>query len=279
MELRGVASQPPSIRGRLVKSLLWISITFGLLTSVVVWYVIAHEMGELMDQELREAAEIFHSVMAVQPDLATDGQSATHHFGYEEHLVWQVVDASSGRVRSRSHKAPEQALQRAPTEAVAWTQDGQWRAFTSVFSQRPELFLVVAQSRNQDVADLIGIHSGDFLVTEAGFGADIGLEKFVNIKCRASGLQPDAAVVVTTVRAMKAHSGRYRIAAGQALPEGLLEESTADVMAGADNLRRQVQNVRAHGITPVIAINAFPGRLSACDALGSNCRIDATSPR
>jgi hypothetical protein len=149
MELRRAASQPPSIRGRLVKSLLWISITFGLLTSVVVWYVIAHEMGELMDQELREAAEIFHSVMTAQPDLATDGQSATHHFGYEEHLVWQVVDASSGRVRSRSHKAPEQALQRAPTEAVAWTQDGQWRAFTSVFNQRPEQFLVVAQSRKE----------------------------------------------------------------------------------------------------------------------------------
>lgn len=149
MELRRAASQPLSIRGRLVKSLLWISITFGLLTSVVVWYVIAHEMGELMDQELREAAEIFHSVMAVQPDLATDGQSATHHFGYEEHLVWQVVDASSGRVRSRSHKAPEQALQGAPTDAVVWTQDGQWRAFTSVFSQRPEQFLVVAQSRKE----------------------------------------------------------------------------------------------------------------------------------
>lgn len=149
MVTRRVTQEPPSIRGRLVQSLLWISIAFGLLTSVVVWYVIAHEMGELMDQELREAAEIFHSVMAVQPDLATDGQSASHHFGYEEHLVWQVVDASSGRVKSRSHKAPELALQTAPTEAIAWTQDGQWRAFTSVFSQRPGQFLVVAQSREE----------------------------------------------------------------------------------------------------------------------------------
>ena len=149
MDLRMTHTKPPSIRGRLVQSLLWISIAFGLLTSVVVWYVIAHEMSELMDQELREAAEIFHSVMAIQPDLGTNGQSATKHFDYEEHLVWQVVDAPSGRVQSRSHKAPEQALQSAPTEVIAWTQDGQWRTFTSVFSQRPEQFLVVAQSRKE----------------------------------------------------------------------------------------------------------------------------------
>src|SRR3989344_922472 len=149
MGMRTGETKPPSIRGRLVQSLLFISIAFGLLTSVVVWYVIAHEMGELMDQELREAAEIFHSVMAIQPDLATSGQSATKHFSYEEHLVWQVVDAPSGRVKSRSHKAPELALQTAPTEAIAWTQDGQWRAFTSVFSQRPGQFLVVAQSRTE----------------------------------------------------------------------------------------------------------------------------------
>lgn len=149
MRMRTGETKPPSIRGRLVQSLLFISIAFGLLTSVVVWYVIAHEMGELMDQELREAAEIFHSVMAIQPDLATSGQSATKHFSYEEHLVWQVVDAPSGRVKSRSHKAPELALQTAPTEAIAWTQDGQWRAFTSVFSQRPGQFLVVAQSRTE----------------------------------------------------------------------------------------------------------------------------------
>ncbi|MBO1009997.1 hypothetical protein [Acidovorax sp. SD340] len=83
MGMRTGETKPPSIRGRLVQSLLFISIAFGLLTSVVVWYVIAHEMGELMDQELREAAEIFHSVMAIQPDLATSGQSATKHFSYE----------------------------------------------------------------------------------------------------------------------------------------------------------------------------------------------------
>lgn len=142
-------TRPPSIRGRLVKSLLWISIAFGLLTSVVVWHVIGHEMGELMDQELRETSEIFHNMLATQPEVAPGGQGATKHFDYEEHLVWQVVDASSGRVQSRSHKAPQQPLQSVPTEVITWTQDGQWRAFTSVFSQRPRYFLVVAQSRNE----------------------------------------------------------------------------------------------------------------------------------
>ncbi|HET6816305.1 MAG TPA: formate--tetrahydrofolate ligase [Mycobacteriales bacterium] len=116
----------------------------------------------------------------------------------------------------------------------------------------------IAHGSSSIVADLIGIHGGDFLLTEAGFGADIGAEKFFNIKCRASGLVPDAAVVVTTVRAMKAHSGRYVIVAGRPLPGELLEESPDDVLAGAANLRKQIENVRLHGVTPVIAINAFP---------------------
>jgi formate--tetrahydrofolate ligase len=116
----------------------------------------------------------------------------------------------------------------------------------------------IAHGSSSIVADLIGIHAGDYLLTEAGFGADIGAEKFFNIKCRASGLTPDAAVVVTTVRAMKAHSGRHRIVAGKPLPEDLLAENPDDVRAGAANLRKQVDNVRLHGVTPVIAINAFP---------------------
>src|SRR5713226_7816642 len=73
----------------------------------------------------------------------------------------------------------------------------------------------IAHGNSSVVADLVGIHSGDFLITEAGFGADIGAEKFFNIKCRASGLHPDAAVLVSTVRALKAHSGRHRIIPGR----------------------------------------------------------------
>jgi formate--tetrahydrofolate ligase len=116
----------------------------------------------------------------------------------------------------------------------------------------------IAHGNSSVVADLIGIHGGEYLVTEAGFGADMGAERFFNIKCRASGLTPDAAVLVTTVRALKAHSGRFKIAAGRPLPDELLTENPDDVWAGGSNLRKQVGNIRLHGVTPVVAVNAFP---------------------
>ena len=116
----------------------------------------------------------------------------------------------------------------------------------------------IAHGNSSVVADLIGIHSGDYLITEAGFGADMGAERFFNIKCRTSGLTPDAAVLVTTVRAVKAHSGRFRITAGRPLPDELLAENPEDVHAGAANLRKQIDNIRLHGVSPVVAINAFP---------------------
>ena len=71
----------------------------------------------------------------------------------------------------------------------------------------------IATGNSSVVADLLGIHLSEYLITEAGFGADMGAERFFNIKCRVSGLRPDAAVLVTTVRALKAHSGRFRIVA------------------------------------------------------------------
>ena len=117
----------------------------------------------------------------------------------------------------------------------------------------------IAHGNSSVVADLIGIHGGDFLVTEAGFGADMGAERFFNIKCRASGLTPDAAVVVATVRALKAHSGKHKIVAGRPLPEALLAENPDEVHIGGANLRKQIENIRLHGVSPVVAINAFPG--------------------
>ena len=117
----------------------------------------------------------------------------------------------------------------------------------------------IAHGNSSVVADLIGIHGGDYLVTEAGFGADIGAEKFFNIKCRTSGLVPDAAVVVATIRALKAHSGRHRVVAGKPLPPALLDENPDEVHLGGANLRKQIENIRLHGVTPVVAINAFPG--------------------
>ncbi|MEY2740921.1 MAG: formate--tetrahydrofolate ligase [Ilumatobacteraceae bacterium] len=116
----------------------------------------------------------------------------------------------------------------------------------------------IAHGNSSIVADLIGIHTADYLITEAGFGADMGAERFFNIKCRASGLRPDAAVLVATVRALKAHSGKYRIVAGKPLPEDLLKENPGDVEAGAANLVKQIENVKAHGVSPVVAINSFP---------------------
>ena len=116
----------------------------------------------------------------------------------------------------------------------------------------------IAHGNSSIVGDLIGIRGGDYLITEAGFGADMGAERFFNIKCRTSGLAPDAAVLVATVRALKAHSGKYRVVAGRPLPDELLAERPDDVEAGAANLRKQIENVVVHGVTPVVAINAFP---------------------
>jgi formate--tetrahydrofolate ligase len=116
----------------------------------------------------------------------------------------------------------------------------------------------IATGNSSIVADLIGIRGGDYLITEAGFGADMGAERFFNIKCRISGLEPDAAVLVATVRALKAHSGRYEVRAGKPLPEEMLRENPDDVYAGAANLKKQIENIRLHGVSPVVAINAFP---------------------
>jgi formate--tetrahydrofolate ligase len=117
----------------------------------------------------------------------------------------------------------------------------------------------IAHGNSSIVADLIAIHSGEYLVTEAGFGADMGAERFFNIKCRTSGLTPDAAVVVASVRALKSHSGKYKVVAGRPLPEDMLKENPDDVIAGASNLRKQLENMRAHGVEPVVAINSMPG--------------------
>jgi len=116
----------------------------------------------------------------------------------------------------------------------------------------------IATGNSSIVADRVGIHMGDYLVTEAGFGADMGAERFFNIKCRLSGLTPDAAVLVATVRGLKAHCGRHTIVAGRPLPEALLAENPDEVHEGGANLRKQLENMRIHGCTPVVAINVFP---------------------
>jgi formate--tetrahydrofolate ligase len=116
----------------------------------------------------------------------------------------------------------------------------------------------IAHGNSSIVADQIGLKLADILVTEAGFGADLGAEKFFNIKCRISGLRPDAAVMVATVRALKAHSGRFKIVAGKPLDSELTDENLDALSAGIGNLVKQIENVRRHGVPVVVAINHFP---------------------
>jgi formate--tetrahydrofolate ligase len=103
----------------------------------------------------------------------------------------------------------------------------------------------------------------------------MGAEKFFNIKCRASGLKPDAALLVATVRALKMHSGRFTIVAGKPLPEGLKQEDLDALAAGVGNLQKQIENVRLFGIPVVVAVNRFPGDTDAEIEFVRNAAVEA----
>ncbi len=116
----------------------------------------------------------------------------------------------------------------------------------------------IAHGNSSVLADRIGLKLADFVVTESGFGSDMGFEKMVNIKCRESGLKPDAAVIVATVRALKAHSGKYRIVAGRPLPANLGDEDLEAVEAGMGNLEKHIENVsKIGGLPAVVCVNRF----------------------
>ncbi len=119
-------------------------------------------------------------------------------------------------------------------------------------------FANIAHGNSSILADYIGIKCTDYLITEAGFGADMGFEKFCDIKCRTSGLKPDAAVVVATIRALKMHSGRFKVTAGKPLDPRITEENLDALEIGCSNLVAQIENVRRMGVPAVVAINAFP---------------------
>jgi formate--tetrahydrofolate ligase len=116
----------------------------------------------------------------------------------------------------------------------------------------------IAQGNSSILADQIGLRVADYVVTEAGFGADMGAEKFFNIKCRESGLWPHAVVMVATVRALKSHTGKYQITPGKPLPAALLAENPDDVRLGGENLRKHIDNMRQFGVPVVVAINSYP---------------------
>jgi formate--tetrahydrofolate ligase len=119
-------------------------------------------------------------------------------------------------------------------------------------------FANIAHGNNSIIADRLALVTNDIVCTEAGFGADMGAEKFFDIKCRASGLSPDAAVVVATVRALKMHGGVGVIVAGKPLDPALLQENVEAVRLGGENLAKQIENVTMFGIPAVVAINSFP---------------------
>lgn len=107
-------------------------------------------------------------------------------------------------------------------------------------------------------ADVVASNLGDIVVTESGFGADLGAERMINLKSRVSGYEPSAAVVVVTVRALKAFSGVHRIAPGKPLPPTMLEENPGEVSIGLANLAHHLRIIEQWGIPAVVAINAFP---------------------
>ena len=116
----------------------------------------------------------------------------------------------------------------------------------------------IAHGNSSIIADKIAIKLADYVVTEAGFGADMGAEKFFNIKCRSSGLKPSVAVLVCTIRALKAHCRKFKIIAGKTLDPRLLTENIPAIEEGAANLVKQIENVLAFGIPVVVAINRMP---------------------
>ena len=124
-------------------------------------------------------------------------------------------------------------------------------------------FANIAHGNNSVLADRIALATNEIVCTEAGFGADMGAEKFFDIKCRTSGLRPDAGVLVATVRALKMHAGVGRIVAGKPLDPALAVENVEAVRMGAQNLAAQIENVSRFGVPVVVAINAFPTDTSA----------------
>jgi methylenetetrahydrofolate dehydrogenase (NADP+)/methenyltetrahydrofolate cyclohydrolase/formyltetrahydrofolate synthetase len=119
-------------------------------------------------------------------------------------------------------------------------------------------FANIAHGNSSIVADRVALHSGDYVVTESGFGADMGMEKFLDIKCRTSGLRPDCVVLVATVRALKTHGGGPRVVLGRPLDKAYTEENLSLLQAGLPNLLAHIRTVKRFGLPVVVAINSFP---------------------
>jgi methylenetetrahydrofolate dehydrogenase (NADP+) / methenyltetrahydrofolate cyclohydrolase / formyltetrahydrofolate synthetase len=118
-------------------------------------------------------------------------------------------------------------------------------------------FANIAHGQSSIIADKIALKLADYVVTESGFGADIGMEKFFNIKCRYSGLIPSVVVLVATVRALKMHGGGPKVVAGKPLDHVYLEEDLDLLKAGLPNMQHHIKNALRFGIPVVVAVNSF----------------------
>ncbi|NQT24687.1 formate--tetrahydrofolate ligase, partial [candidate division KSB1 bacterium] len=118
-------------------------------------------------------------------------------------------------------------------------------------------FANIAIGQSSIIADQVGSRLSDYLVTESGFGADIGFEKFWNLKCRFSGLEPDAVVLVATIRALKMHGGGPTVKPGIPLDEVYVKENLGLLEAGCSNLIAHIETIKKSGVTPVVCINSF----------------------
>ena len=118
-------------------------------------------------------------------------------------------------------------------------------------------FANIAVGQSSIIADRIGLKMFDYHVTESGFAADIGFEKFWNVKCRNSGLKPHVSVLTTTIRALKMHGGGPKVVAGIALPEAYVKENLSLVEKGVENMVHHINTIRKAGINPVVCINCF----------------------
>ncbi|MFH1560762.1 MAG: formate--tetrahydrofolate ligase [Chloroflexota bacterium] len=142
-------------------------------------------------------------------------------------------------------------------------------------------FANIAVGQSSIIADRLGLKMFDYHVTESGFAADIGFEKFWNVKSRYSGLKPNVSVLVVSIRSLKMHGGGPRVVAGVALPAAYKESSPELVEKGCVNMLHHINTIRASGINPVVCINSFPTDTQeevaivrrAAEAAGARCAV------
>ncbi len=142
-------------------------------------------------------------------------------------------------------------------------------------------FANIAVGQSSIIADRIGLKLFDYHITESGFGADIGFEKFWNVKCRYSGLKPHVSVLTTTIRALKMHGGGPKVVAGIAMDPAYVKENLSLLEAGIPNMVHHVKTIRKAGINPVVCINAFhtdtkaeiAAVRKAAEAAGARCAV------